>query len=251
MPQSVTQFSYCTILVLSSFIAACLLSLTHIVVGRLRFLHAEPHSAWLSLSGGAAAAYVFAYLLPKLAKKQEVLLNANDSGLYGFLEHHAYLVALAGFVIYYGIGRAAVFAKTQILSVQVAGFVGYSVLVGYLVADAPSLAPLALITIAMILHFLGTDHGLLHKYVALYDRVIRWLLALSILVGWTIGAATEIADTTVALWFAFLAGGIIINVIEEELPSERHGRFWPFLAGAAAFTLLVLAIEWFLRTENF
>ncbi len=236
---------------LSSFIAACLLSLTHILVGRLRFLHAEPHSAWLSLSGGAAVAYVFAHLLPKLAQKQEALLNASDSGLYGFLEHHAYLVALAGFVVYYGIGRAAVFAKTHVLSVQVAGFAGYSLLIGYLVADSSGLVALALITLAMILHFLGMDHGLLHKYVALYDRVIRWLLALSILVGWTIGVSTNISDTTVALWLAFLAGGIIINVIEEELPSERHGRFWPFLAGVMVFTILVLAIEWFVKAEDF
>lgn len=241
-----TVFDRCVKLVsgLSSFIAVCLLSLTHIFVGRLRFLHAQPHSAWLSLSGGAAVAYVFAYLLPKLAQKQEVLLNASDSGLYGFLEHHAYLVALAGFVVYYGIGRAAVFAKNHVLLVQVAGFVGYSVLIGYLVADSPSIVALVLITIAMSLHFLGMDHGLLHKYGAAYDRVIRWLLVLSILVGWGIGVSTKISDTTVALWFAFLAGGIIINVIEEELPAENHGRFLPFFAGAVAFTILVLAIEW-------
>ena len=235
---------------LSSFIAACLLSLTHIFVGRLRFLDAQPHSAWLSLSGGAAVAYVFAHLLPKLAQKQEILLNASDTGLYGLLEHHAYLVALAGFVGYYGIGRAAVFAKAHVLPVQVVGFAAYSVLIGYLVADSLSFVPLALVTIAMILHFLGTDHGLRHHYDAVYDRVIRWVLALSIFVGWGIGLVTEVAETTVALWFAFLAGGIVINVIKEDVLAEQHGRFWPFLVGVAAFTLLVLAIEWFLKTED-
>lgn len=236
---------------LSSFIAACLLSLTHIFVGRLRFLRAQPHSAWLSFSGGVAVAYVFAYLLPKLALKQEILLNARDGGFYGFLEHHAYLVALAGFFIYYGIARVAVFGKARVLPLQVVAFAGYSVLIGHLVADSPSLVPLALFTIAMILHFVGRDHNLRHTYGVLYDRAIRWILAVSVFVGWGIAMVTVVADTTVALWFAFLAGGIIINVIEDEVPREHHGRFWPFLAGAATFTTLVLAIEWFLKTQDF
>ncbi len=235
----------------TSFIAACVLALTHILVGRRRIVDGQPHSGWHSFSGGAAVAYVFMYLLPKLAQKQVVLLNASNLGLYGFFEHHAYLVALFGFVGYYGVARATVFMRGHVQPVQVAGFAGYSILVGYLVADTPRLVPLGLITIAMTLHFMGTDYGLRVQYREVYDRVIRWVFALSIFVGWGIGMATEIADTTVALWFAFLAGGIIINVIKQEVLDEQSGRFWEFLAGVAAFTLLVLAIEWFGKLESF
>ena len=33
------------------------------------------------------------------------------------------------------------------------------------------------------------------------------------------------------------------HVIEEELPSEERARFWPFLAGAVSYTVLLLTIE--------
>jgi hypothetical protein len=38
-------------------------------------------------------------------------------------------------------------------------------------------------------------------------------------------------------------------VIEDELPGEKHGRFVPFLAGAAVFTGPVLLIQRFLDLE--
>ncbi len=85
---------------------------------------------------------------------------------------------------------------------------------------------------------------------AVYDRVIGPVLAASTFVGWGYGMVTQISDRTVALWFAFLAGGIIINVIKEELPSEQHGRFWPFLAGVIAYTALVLVVEAFPKSAS-
>jgi len=38
-----------------------------------------------------------------------------------------------------------------------------------------------------------------------------------------------------AVLLAFLAGGVILNVLKEELPEERDRRFWAFLVGAAAY----------------
>ena len=48
--------------------------LVHLLVGRLHFLHR--HKGWLSFSGGAAAAYVFVYILPKLGYQQLILAGA-------------------------------------------------------------------------------------------------------------------------------------------------------------------------------
>jgi hypothetical protein len=130
---------------------------------------------------------------------------------------------------------------------QVVGFAAYNVLCGYLAVHPPTpgLIPLGFFTLALALHFLSTDHGLRHHNVAVYDRVIGPVLAASTFVGWGYGMVTQISDRTVALWFAFLAGGIIINVIKEELPYEQHSRFWPFLAGVMAYTALVLVVEAF------
>ncbi len=37
-------------------------------------------------------------------------------------------------------------------------------------------------------------------------------------------------------------GGVIINSMIMELPTEKEGRFWPFCLGAIAYSLLLLLI---------
>jgi hypothetical protein len=37
-------------------------------------------------------------------------------------------------------------------------------------------------------------------------------------------------------------GGVIINSMIMELPTEKEGRFWPFCLGAIAYWLLLLLI---------
>ncbi len=87
-------------------LAAGVLSAVHLLVGKLPFLDARS-SIWKSVAGGIGISYAFLVLLPKLASAQIVLRAAADGGVYGFLEHHAYLVALAGLSLYYGLDIAA------------------------------------------------------------------------------------------------------------------------------------------------
>lgn len=44
-----------------------------------------------------------------------------------------------------------------------------------------------------------------------------------------------------AALFAFLAGGVILNVLKEELPEERESRFSAFAGGALLYAALLLA----------
>ena len=39
-----------------------------------------------------------------------------------------------------------------------------------------------------------------------------------------------------------LSGGIVLNVLKEELPSERESRFWPFALGACGYAALLLTL---------
>ena len=209
-----------------------------------------------------AIAYVFVVVLPKLASLQAGLVNAQDPGVYGFLEHHVYLLALMGFAFFYGVGRIARFhrekddpaaspSRTFSLAIvgELLGFAGYCVLIGYLLVDQPQqrMDALALFALAMSLHFIGMDHTLAHFYTSLYDRIFRWVLVGATVLGWSTGMLTQVSPSTMALWFSFLAGGIIINAIREELPDEGGGRISPFLLGAAVFALLVLLIEYVLK----
>ena len=237
-------------------LALLLLCLVHLFVGRLQFLHRR--KGWLSFSGGAAAAYVFVYILPKLGYQQLILVGAVPaSGWLGYLQHHAYLVAFAGFLAYFGVSRAADSvaapagqALTRRLrhpleALYISSVALYALLVGYLIADyqRPGWAPILLGTIALTLHFLGSDHVVLERYGKLYNRFIRWLLVGATIAGACIGALTTLRPTIVALWFAFLAGAIIINVLEQELPLREHNRFGWFFAGALFFTILVLWVQ--------
>ncbi len=45
----------------------------------------------------------------------------------------------------------------------------------------------------------------------------------------------------IAVLIAFLAGGIIRNVLKEEVPEERESRFSAFAVGATAYAAILLA----------
>lgn len=237
-------------------LAVLLLCLVHLLVGHMHFLRRG--RSWLSFSGGAASAYVFVYILPKLGYQQLILAGAvPQTDWLGYLQHHAYLAAFAGFLTYFGVSRAG--QGIEVSKDKTAGdslnhwleilhiffMVLYTLLVGYLITDysRPGLVPPVLATLALTLHFLGTDHVAFKRYGTLYDRSIRWLLVGGTLTGACIGILITLSPTVFALWFGFLAGGIIINVLEEELPKGGHADFWWFLAGAVLFSMLGLGLQ--------
>jgi hypothetical protein len=51
-----------------------------------------------------------------------------------------------------------------------------------------------------------------------------------------------VPQAVLSLVLAFVAGGVILNVLKEELPEERESRFWAFALGAAGYGALLLAI---------
>lgn len=228
-----------------TFLAVLALALAHISVSHVRFLDGPKGYIWQSIAGGAAVSYVFVYILPSLARKQIVL--EKTAYFEFFARYRAYLLCLGGFLVYYGIRRLTTLPgcgrKTRNWSLLV-GFSLYSMLLGYLLGetDDPGIGFLVLVTAGMSLHFIGTDQGFRGHDRQFYDRTMRWSLAGSILLGWGLGSAHLLGHASVAAWMAFLSGAIIINTLWEEVPDERSVRFWPFLAGAAGFTLLVLLV---------
>ncbi len=43
--------------------------------------------------------------------------------------------------------------------------------------------------------------------------------------------------------FAFIARGVVLNVLKEELPKERESRLWPFVGADAAYRVLLLTVQ--------
>ncbi|GAX37811.1 hypothetical protein NIES3585_38560 [Nodularia sp. NIES-3585] len=91
----------------------------------------------------------------------------------------------------------------------------------------------------MALHFVVNDHALRENYQKIYDQIGRWLLALAIIIGWLIGTVTQIDQAVVAVFFAFLAGGI---VLKEELPEVRESCFWSFAFGTLSYAIILLGL---------
>lgn len=234
-----------------TFLAAAGLALVHLFARRLRFLEGVPRSVWLSFAGGVSVAYVFVHLLPDLGEHQEAVSAASAPG---FLERHVYLMALTGLVLFYGLERAALLSRgkrgagadagSRVFWLHIGSFTVYNALIGYLITrrDIQSGSGLLLFVIAFGLHFLVNDSGLREHHKEAYDRVGRWLLAGAVLLGWAAGQLLDLPAAAVALIFAFLAGGVVLNVLKEELPEERESRFWSFALGAVLYTLLLLAL---------
>ena len=235
--------------------AAVALALVHVLAGRLRLLHATPRSRWLSAAGGVSVAYVFVHLLPELSEAQEAVAGEAE-GLLPFVESHVYLLALLGLGLFYGVeiasrrsraeGRGGEHGATGPAAfwLSIGSFALYNALVGYLLLHREDQArtSVVLFAVALAVHFLVNDHGLREHHKGAYDRVGRWLLAASILAGWMVGRLTEVSDAAVGLLIAFLAGGVVLNVLKEELPEERQSRFGAFALGAFAYAALLEAI---------
>ncbi|MCH7661447.1 MAG: hypothetical protein IH933_12985 [Euryarchaeota archaeon] len=210
-----------------------------------------PHHHWLSMAGGASVAYVFVHLLPELDAHNEVL----EPGVLSSFEHHAYLVALFGFGLFYGLERLVRLARTHeddlvaseadlVFWIHIGAFTGYNALIGYLLVDYDFVARTELLIFATVLglHVFVLDESLREDHAEIYHRFGRWLFAGAVLVGGAAGGFIDAGDTPLALLFSFFAGGLALNAIKEELPVEGKGRFWSFAVGAGLCTALLVTL---------
>ena len=173
-------------------------------------------------------------------------------------ELRVYTAALLGFIVFYGLENLVAWSRERpesegsvrgwsspVFLLHVGGFALYVWLVTYLMVRGISETPLpiALYAIAMSLHFIGVDHSLLREHGAAYMRVGRFVLAAAALAGWSIATMTEISQAAIITGLALISGGVVMNSMVMELPTEKDGRFWPFVTGAAAYTALLLLIR--------
>lgn len=245
--------------VIVAYVATAVLVLVHLFSGKLRFLEGTPRSIWLSIAGGVSVAYVFVHLLPELSRAQESLEGVGPRGL----ENHVYLVALVGLLAFYGLEKVAIQSRAvtrgpegvgeqdtagemprQVFWLHLGSFGIYNGLVGYLMLhrETPGLTSLIWFGIAMALHFVVADYGLRQEYKHLYHSVGRYVLSAAVVAGLLLGQSTELAKPLVAVLLGFLAGGVVLNVLKEEIPKERQSRFWAFFVGSAGYAALLLLL---------
>ena len=232
-------------------IAFCIV---HLFVGRLRFLDRTPRSRWLSFAGGVAVSYVFLHVLPDLGARSAEF--SRETGLRpAGAESLVYSLALIGLATFYGLERALKVSRARtrgegeddvpqqgVLWLHIASYATLNMLIGYLLLhreEAGGLS-LGLYFVAMLLHFATADFGMRQDHPQAYDHMARWVLAAAVLAGWMLGTNVTFSPIVIGCLFAFLAGGIVLNVLKEELPEERRSFFLPFLGGTVLYALLVL-----------
>ena len=247
---------------LATLLAALALASVHLLAPRLTFLSLVPRSRWLSAAGGVSVAYVFVQVLPELAEGQAAIEGeagavgerAAPGPLLDFLEGHVYLVALVGLAVFYGVEQRSLSSRRRnerqagedrttndAFWLSISCFAVYNAVIGYLLlrSELEELTQVVLYTIALGVHFAINDFALSEHHRDGYRRVARWMIATAVLVGWAAGMVTDVSERAIALVMAFIAGGVVLNVLKEELPGERLAQFWPFAGGALAYTVLL------------
>lgn len=216
------------------------ISLIHVLASRMRFLQGIPRSIWLSIAGGASVAYIFLHLIPEL-------IIARES--FKLFEHElaVFFIALAGLCFIYGMEK---YAKRSAGTernfwVHISSYSIYNFIIGHLLINKTEegLIPLLLFFVAMALHFIVDDYGLLHHHKEKYLHTGRWLISLAILSGGLAAIFFDVSDQVIYGGMAFISGGIIMNVLKEELPENRKSRYWAFLLGVGLYSTLLFYLN--------
>lgn len=241
-------------MVIAGAVTALGLAMLHVFVGRLRFLDRVPRSRLLSAAGGVSVAYVFVHLLPELAAAQEEVAG-GATALPASIDVHVYLLALLGLVTFYALEHHAVRSRLhqrqrhgmdetedRVARVAFASYATYNALIGYLLTQRGGAAQLLLFAGALGVHFIVVDHGLRDHHGSSYRRWGRWLCGAAVVVGWLVGLAAAVPPAVLGGILAFLAGGVVMNTIKEELPEQRESRLLPFVLGAAGYAVLLLLL---------
>lgn len=228
--------------------------LIHLFSRNMKFLDSVPRSRFLSIVGGISVAYVFLHLLPELGHFQQELEGELEGSAWGFIETHIYIMAMFGLSIFYGLEVMVKKSKKKsgnqrnpesgIFWIHIGTFVLYNSLIGYLLVHDrfESVWGTFFYFVAMGLHFITIDKSLRDSYEADYDKYGRWLLVAAIVAGWLVGIWIEVAEVIVSFLVAILAGGVILNVMKEELPEERESSFTSFSLGMLTYSILWLII---------
>lgn len=233
---------------LGSAIGVLVLAGVHLVAGHLH-RGAPRRPSWLSAAGGMSIAYVFVHLLPDLNETQQAWLEARPARALDWLDTQIYLAALLGVVLAVALDRVTRTGRRRRFWVHTGAFAIYNALIGGFALRVHGLAPLVLAVIAFGAHFVINDHSLYVQYGRAYERAGRWVLAAAIVLGWLVATLWSPPVVMVAAMLGLVSGGIIVNVIKEELPGAHSGRLSPWVAGALGYALLLLTLTYAQRAE--
>jgi hypothetical protein len=238
-------------------IATFLFALIFLFGNRLEGVLGFSRRRVISAAAGVSIAYVFMRMLPELNEAGRAFVDATAHRTLPFPELRIYTSALLGFILFYGLEHLVKWSRVAgrkntpgygggdpVFLLHIGGFAVYGWLVAYLIVRSISDRPLPILlyALAMGLHFLSVDHSLGREHGDLYSRPGKQILAGGVLAGWICGVLAEFPKPVVITLLGLVSGGVIMNSMIMELPTEKEGNFWAFGGGAGAYAVLLAAI---------
>lgn len=211
--------------------------------------------AFVSFSGGVAVAYVFLHMLPDLVEYNKPIgrFLLSSQWLTPFTELLIYIVALFGFLIYYGFDLLAQRHHEKghddgmVYGLHLTMFCLYNFLITYTMSlrARSSLTATVLFTFAMALHFVLTDRKFCKFYPIRFNHLGRFLLISALLVGWLCSVIFDPVNVLIAAFMlSFLAGSVLLNVFREEFPATGLTSYCWFSFGSLLITFILLLQTW-------
>ncbi|MCA3640386.1 MAG: hypothetical protein IOC63_00805 [Methylobacterium sp.] len=239
-------------IVIETGAAMLVLTLTILIGSRLHLFGplAKHQRSVISFSAGLSAAYVLLYAIPELCESRHDFASTVGVNLL-FEGKVIYFLALVGFLTFYGLEhlrrRPKEFSPSTSnpnYRLQISSFAVYIGMMSYLLVynSTEKSLSIALYSIAIAFHFLALDHSLSREFGARYQRHGRYLLSGVCVVGWILGVFLPLPQYVLALLMAFVSGAVIMNSTILELPTEKEGRFFPFMAGGVIYGLILLPL---------
>lgn len=229
-------------------------SVVHVFTNYIKFLSREPKNRVMSLVSGGSIAYVFLHLVPELTHYQEIAENAELPLWMEKLDYVTYLATLAGIAFFYGINQLSEKSEEHnkrkknmtrpskyIFILEISAFAMYNILIGYLLVELSGemVFDYIIYFIVFSFHFIANNRILHLTHEDLYTRAGRWILAISVFIGWLIYQITPTSDLVIAFFSAFLTGGVVLNIMNDELPDEKNSSFPSFLVGLVFIAVLM------------
>ncbi|WP_245592907.1 hypothetical protein [Carnobacterium funditum] len=222
----------------------------------MQFVNKVPRSKFLSFSAGVSVSYVFVDLLPKLNEYQQIILRNLQNSVWRNIENHIYIVALLGLVIFYSLERLVKVSKKNLYNkeiketnlsvfwIHISAFTVYNTIIGYLLVKEQfeNYFGILFYFLALSVHLVTNDWSLRRDHMKIYDQYGRYILTLAPVIGWIIGVTTEVNEFVLSVLQAFIAGGVVLNALKDELPEEQESSLSSFLSGVIGYTFLLLLI---------
>ena len=227
-----------------SLIAACILSVVHILSTRLDMRLSRSTAAAGSFGAGVAATFVFLELLPKIDHGHDLIGDSIE------------FVILAGFLVVFSMHRLA----HRSTSNNKDGRFRFRIIIGtafaynwLLVFSFPRSNGIydLVITGLLVLHLFFYDRSIREEDPESYDAWGRWLLVGATMLGWSglwlLGHPTPLAEDVM---IGLLAGAIIYQIFTVELRISDETRFLWVMIGVVCYVGIFLLSEMFVGAQQ-